>query len=122
VEYRERAVSWAVSWSELGSVRPGPDAMWNAERPAKSAWLYCYTPADNTVALVPKAGVRPVVRRRARWGRGGERPGDGALSIDCYQLAGGAPMITKMIDRCLAHPTLREELDGTRALRGYLVR
>ena len=120
VEYREPAVSWAVSWSELVAVRPGTAPTCSADRPAKSAWLYCYTQADNAVVLVLNTGVRPVVSRRMRWG--GEIPGDGALYIDSYQLAGDAPMITKMIGRCLAHPTLREELDDTRALRGYLVR
>jgi hypothetical protein len=112
VEYRRDAAGWALSWSELQHVEHRPQ-QWTVvgALPSTGGRVVPVEPVVLRLAL----GVRVPVHRTVRgmWNRECRMPQD-MVCIDCFDLAGGAPMIAEAIDHYLLFPELRDHL-GTAA-------
>jgi hypothetical protein len=112
LEYRRDAVGWALPWSALQNVEPTPERWtvvgvmpFTGGRPVPVQPL--------VLRLVP--GARLEVRRTTRrsWSRECRMP-QGAVCVDCFDLAGGPSLIAETVEHYRLFPELRAHL-GTAA-------
>jgi hypothetical protein len=94
VEYRNEAMSWAVGWPDVLAVVP-----------------------DEPVLLHLRPGGPPVVHRTVGWIWNRESPvAEGFLSINSTHLAGGAAVVSAMIEHYRTAPPLRKRLGTAESL------
>ncbi|HVH22236.1 MAG TPA: hypothetical protein VNA11_07250 [Pseudonocardia sp.] len=111
LEHRQESTSWAVSWADLAAVERHPTQRMVPPPSSLGA-------AIQPVRLDLQAGGFPAIQRTTRWtwDREVREPGQEALVVDAYDLAGGPAMIAIAIEHYLAYPRLRGHLGTARSL------